>query len=125
MRVAGVSPSVDVVVDLIRSKRFRYANEDELQRGLAAALAESALSHAREAILDARNRIDFLVGAVGIEVKVAGNRHDVARQCNRYLRFDAVQGLVLVTCRVRHLGVLVTPPEGKEFRVVTLAAAGL
>lgn len=112
------------VAAAIRSFRFRYVDEDQLQEGLAGALARRGFDVQREVRLDARNRIDLMVGRVGIEVKVAGKASDVLRQCTRYLALDALDELVLVSSRVRHMH----PPQtlaGKPFHVVSLTGAGL
>ncbi len=70
----------------------------------AAVLTDQLVSFDREARLDARSRIDFLVpdapGRVGIEVKVAGTPDNVRRQLTRYA--PHVDALLLVTTRVRH-----------------------
>lgn len=116
--------SVAFIARVIRAHRFRYSSEEELQDGLAQALAAAGLPVEREVRLDSRNRIDIVVGRVGVEVKIDGSSSNVSRQCERYLQSDLLDGLVLVTSRVRHVHVGLTP-EGKEFRVVTLAGAGL
>lgn len=113
----------DVAIAL-RGYRFRYANEDALQRGLAGALEASGFDVQREVILDAHSRIDLLIGGVGIEVKVAGSTPRVLRQLERYTRFDAVESLILVTSRARHAGDR-RELGGKPFEVVSLHLAGL
>lgn len=112
------------LVDAIRRRRFRYVDEDELQRGLAAALEADGFEIEREVILSPRDRIDILAGRVGIEVKVAGQAASVVRQLERYAESDRVDELVLVTSRVRHLAV---PSEigGKPVSVVAIAGGGL
>jgi hypothetical protein len=112
------------IVAAIAEHRFRYADEDELQRGLAVALCGHGYLVEREVRLDARNRIDlFVEERVAIEVKIAGTPDSVMRQVTRYAADDRVKAIVLVTSRTRHR----LPPEinGKPVRVVSLAAAGL
>jgi hypothetical protein len=112
--------AVERVAEKIRAHRFHYADEDRLQRGLAALFGDQA---EREVRLDSRSRIDLMVGRVGIEVKVAGKPSAVLRQVERYLASDQLDGLVLVTTRVRH-----RPPaivNGKPVRTVSLAGGGL
>jgi hypothetical protein len=116
--------SLATVADAVRGNRYRFSNEEELQRGIAEALDRAGLHADREVKLDARNRIDFLVEGVGIEVKVASNPSTVARQLRRYAEFDRIEALLLVTTRVRHL---MLPPtiNGKRVVVLSLAEAGL
>lgn len=110
------------VVDVaaaVRSFRFRFASEDELQAAIAEGLKLRGFAVEREVRLDERSRIDLLVdGTVGVEVKVAGQAAPVTRQVARYLVSDRVEGLVLVTSSARHY----LPPEiaGKPVEVVTL-----
>lgn len=107
----------------IRGFRFRYVREDDLQEGLAEALRSEGFELEREVRLDARNRIDLLVGRVGVEVKVAGRPDAVLRQLERYAESDLVDAIMLVTSRVRHR----VPAElnGKPVTVVQLAGWGL
>jgi hypothetical protein len=117
--------TLDQVLDVIRGHRFLYTNEDELQEGIAAALAQSepALTVLREVRLSERDRIDILVdAAIGIEVKVAGSQTHPWDQLKRYAEHDAIEALVLVTNRVYTL-----PDEvgGKPLRLVSLTGAGL
>lgn len=114
---------VTAIVEILTERRFHYADEDQLQAGLAAALRDAGFEVEREVRLDGRSRIDLLVEGVGIEVKVAGKADAVRRQVDRYLADDRIEGLVLVTTRARHW----LPPKinGKPVRVVSLQAAGL
>jgi hypothetical protein len=117
--------AVLLVADTIRSCRFRYASEDQLQQGLEEALLAHGFAVEREVRLDGRNRIDLMVDrAIGVEVKVAGTAEQLRRQAARYVRFDEVEGLVIVTSRVRHLAASLRL-NGKPIEVVCLAGAGL
>lgn len=91
-----------LVLNTLATTRFTWATEVELQRGLAAAFAARGLSVEREARLDVRNRVDFLIGRVGVEVKVAGAWLDVERQVVRYAESDRVDAVVVVTSRPDH-----------------------
>lgn len=117
-----MSATVDQVAAAIRGHRYRYTSEDELQEGIAAALDHSGLEAIREVILSPRDRIDLLVGSIGIEVKVAGSQTHPWDQLKRYAEHDAIAALVLVTNRWHTL-----PAEvgGKPLQVVSLAGAGL
>jgi hypothetical protein len=91
-----------VLIADIAAARFRWATEDDLQRGLAEALAAKGHVVEREIRLNARDRIDLLVDRVGIEVKTAGATRDVERQLLRYLESDLIDELVLVTAKAMH-----------------------
>lgn len=117
--------TVEAVEAVLRAHRFRYVSEEQLQESIAAVLAKTWADVRREVRLDAHNRIDVVVDRIGVEVKVAGSHYDVARQCARYLTSDLIDGLVLITSRVRHLRAGGTGFEGKPFVVITIAGAGL
>lgn len=106
---------------LIRSHRYLYASERELQEQLTEVLSAARLPVLREVQLSERDRIDLLVGDVGVEVKVKGKRTPLA-QLTRYAASAHVAGLLLVTTRAATL-----PPAigGKPAAVVSLIANGL
>ena len=89
------------IVEALHRFRFSATNEQELQRALWQVFARYPDSR-REVILDARNRIDFLVGEVGIEVKVDGSLTDLVRQLIRYAKFEQITSIVVVSTRARH-----------------------
>lgn len=91
------------VREAIMFYRFSYATEDDLQHGIASAIAQD-WAVVREHTLKGRQRIDLYLPAlrVGIETKVDGNPGDVLGQCLRYLEHPDIDALLLVTCRARH-----------------------
>lgn len=114
---------VDQTLSAIRGHLYRFANEDELQQGLAAALEAAGLDVAREVSVDARNRIDLMVGRIGIEVKVKGGVAEVNRQLCRYA--PHVDHLVLVTIKATHGQHLPDEIDGTPLTVVFIAEGAL
>jgi len=114
----------ETIAATLRSRRFRYATEAELQAAIFEALFDEGYLPEREAHLDSGDRIDVLCGRVGIEVKVAGSARGVLRQLRRYAKCEELDALILVTDRVNHLGVL-QAIDSKPVEVVSLAEAGL
>jgi hypothetical protein len=94
--------NADSVIEVLSHCRFSFVDEDRLQAGIAAALADVGVSSEREVRLAPRDRIDLLASRVGIEVKVAGSAESAWRQLNRYATSDRVDELVLVTTRASH-----------------------
>ncbi len=90
---------VATVERALASHRFRYADERELQAGIDQVLRGAGLAVVREASLGAAGTIDFLVGELGVEIKVRGSRAEVTRQVHRYLQHEALAGLLVVTTR--------------------------
>lgn len=115
-----LAAAVARVAAVIGGNRYRYSDEHQLHDGIAQALAAAGVTAVAEARLSAADRIDFLAGRVGIEVKVAGTAAAVTRQMRRYAASPDVDALVLVTNRARHRAM---PAEigGKPVRVVWLS----
>jgi hypothetical protein len=99
--------------------RYRFDTEADLQVKVGAVLSELGLEYQRELVLDPKNCIDFLVGGIGIEVKVNGSLAAVTRQVHRYLGFEAVESLLLFTTRSIH-GRLPDTIQGKRVAVLTV-----
>ena len=81
--------------------RFRFASERDLQDGIARVLDDAGFVHRREAPLGQAGTIDFLVGDVGVEVKIKGALAQVTRQLHRYAEEPSVRELLLVTGSAR------------------------
>jgi hypothetical protein len=63
--------------------------------------------------IKAAERIDFMVGRVGIELKVDGGNAEVLRQLDRYAASPDVDALVLITSRRRLVAGLPAELRGK------------
>ena len=96
------------VVSALADFEFHYSDEDMLQEGIAAALTARGFEVCREVRLNSRDRIDLVVERIGIEVKIAGGAPSVRRQCDRYLKSEAIDEVILVSTRPRH-AVVATP----------------
>jgi hypothetical protein len=92
----------DEIARIIQSTAFRFSNEFTLQDGLEALFEAKGVPFAREVVLSPRDRIDFLSGNIGIEVKVASSIEQVRRQLWRYAQREQIAGLILVTTRSMH-----------------------
>ena len=100
-------PSLTLVSSVINGRRFNWSTEADLQEGLHEALQAAGLKSVREVRLTPRDRIDLLVGTVGVEVKVhrigrVMQARKVLDQLRRYAASDQVTELVLVTTSIRH-----------------------
>jgi hypothetical protein len=114
--------SVADVVAALAARSFRFADEAQLQTAIAEALDADGIAFEREARLDGKNRIDFLIGRVGLEVKVAGSLSNITEQLMRYAARDEIDALVLVTSRLQH-DRMPLKLRGKPLTVVALARA--
>lgn len=81
---------------------FRFSNEKDLQDGIERVLRKKGVDFEREVALSPHDRIDFLAGNVGIEVKVDSAPNSVQRQLWRYAEHERIAVLILVTTRSSH-----------------------
>jgi hypothetical protein len=91
------SPAADRLTRLIGSARLDLSTEGAVQRGLARLFEEEQVPYEAEVILAPSDRIDFLIGRVGVEVKIGHPRRAILRQLERYAASDRVDALLLVS----------------------------
>ena len=75
----------------------------------------------REAHLGPGDIIDFLVGSVGIEVKIDGSLSSITRQLHRYAQYERIGSLILMTTRMKHLR-LPDEMNGKPLVVILVSS---
>ena len=90
------------LAELLARTKFRFSDEYGLQDGIEALLKREGVSYQREVRLSPRDRIDFLLGDIGIEVKVDSSEIVVERQLMRYATDPRIGSLILVSSRFRH-----------------------
>lgn len=100
-----VAPPVTVTALQVLTALSRYrlpvSVEKAMQDAVERTLRAEGLAFKREVTRGA-DRIDFLVGTVGIELKVKGSAGDVLRQLERYALWPDVSELVLLTSKGAH-----------------------
>jgi hypothetical protein len=90
------------LASIIHKAVFRFSSEKDLQDGIGELLHKRGIDFKREVSLSPRDRIDFLAGKIGIEVKVASSSNEVQRQLWRYAEDKRIDSLILVTTRMSH-----------------------
>jgi hypothetical protein len=110
------------IVDAICSVRIPSAKESAMQETVERVLSARGMAFVREHRFSEDDRIDFLVGSIGVECKISGSIFSVAEQLERYARHSNVQCLILVTSANRHFSInglrekpLVIVRVGNEF----------
>lgn len=95
----------DEVLAALREIRVPLiTQESDLQGMVAGRLTDAGIPHRREVQLGPGNRIDFLVGAVGIECKKGKpNRTRLLTQLERYCQSPQVAAIIVVVPWQRHL----------------------
>lgn len=109
------------LVKLLDEHRFSVARESDLQQGIALVLERAGVAFEREVRLTAADRIDFLIGDVGIECKIDGSLGALIRQVERYALHERIGEIVVATTRRRLIGV---PREMHEKCVHPFLARG-
>jgi hypothetical protein len=104
---------------IIRAHRFRFATEAQLQQAIAKLLTDSGIEHEAEVRLTPASRIDFMVGEIGIEIKVGHPLGSVVKQLHRYAQIERLKELLLITNRCRH-SLIPETINGKRLEVVFL-----
>lgn len=111
---------VRAVFDLRSSVGGEIALQDAIERRLEAA----DIACEREVRLTPKDKIDFLCGAIGVEVKIDGALAAVTRQVHRYGESDRIRHLVVVTTKRQHLCLPATV-RGKVVTVCHLIGGSL
>lgn len=119
---ATLKPSCEAIAAVLRAASLRYGTERILQDGIDVALAEAGFEVHREVNLTIKDRVDFLVSSVGIEVKIGGTLNDAIRQLHRYAASERVGELLLVTSRMM-LARVPSELDGKPVRAVYVGSA--
>lgn len=83
------------VADLLARYRIFGVAESVVQAQIEQALRNEGVDFLREVEIAPGDRIDFMVGSVGIEVKIKGNRAPIIRQLARYIGNDRVDEIIL------------------------------
>jgi|SRR5579872_4853790 len=94
---------IDRIRKLMESYSFHFQCEDELQQSIAAMLTENKIAFEREVRITAKDRIDFMVGNIGIECKIDGAFSAVVRQLHRYAQHESIGSIMLITTKAKHL----------------------
>lgn len=122
-RRIAVREQVREIARVIEAARVRSSTETQAHDDVEAALASAGMAVQREVIIDARSRIDLMVGRIAIEVKVGGAKRAIWRQVHRYAEHPDVDGVVLAT------GVALPRSQmdaaGKPFAVASLSRGWL
>ena len=112
---------------LLGSYSYRYGSEIQLHESLGQVLAAAGYEFERERILDKKNRADFWLGGIVIEVKVDGSLAEALRQVDRYIGLDQVTGVILASTERWAEQALKARPawKGKPFNMTRLRRQAL
>lgn len=113
---------LEAIQRVLSLSRFPLNSEKDLQAAIEAHFNYLGVEYSREHNLGDGDIVDFMVGAVAVEVKIKGARRAIYRQCERYAAHDNVEAILLVTNVAMGF-----PPEigGKPTAVLHLGRAWL
>lgn len=105
-RNAITSARMQEVCDVLRDNSYSFNDEKEFQRGVEIALHSAEIRFRREENLSpdfSRDIVDFYLVdyELALELKTKCSYGKIVRQCQRYLAFDCVRGLILMTASLR------------------------
>ncbi|WP_397570632.1 hypothetical protein [Schlesneria sp. T3-172] len=111
------------IIEVLRSVKLDLSAEKLAQAELAKSFAQHEIAAEREVRLNEHDIVDFLVGGVGIEIKLRGaSKKDVYRQLRRYAQSDRISVLILAS----NLSIgLPEQIEGKDVYLVKLSEGWL
>jgi hypothetical protein len=112
--------SADLVAILNASAGHAQASEAALSELIESVLQSLTLDARKEVWLNSTDRIDYMVGRVGIELKVKGSVSSITRQLSRYAQSPQVDELILVTTRMQHRSV----PASLNQKTITVVTMG-
>lgn len=79
--------------------RGSFVSESELQATVLGVLEGARVPHLSEVWLNDVDRIDVVVGRIGLELKLHGTVSAVSRQLQRYAQSELLDEIILVTAR--------------------------
>lgn len=90
---------IDRLRTLLARYRFSFRDERELQDQFDKVLNDGFIEHERERALTKKDRPDFMIGTIAVEVKVFTSAEKHLRQLKRYANHEYVTETLLISTR--------------------------
>lgn len=87
---------MELLREALSSCRFRFASEIDLQDGIEKCFKIKGIDYLREYQLTAKDRPDFFVDGVAVEIKTKGGLAPLLRQIVRYAEHEDVKAVFVV-----------------------------
>lgn len=114
-----MSSKIKQIVEIFESYTFSTHDEKYLQAEISQAFDLENISHKREVSIKG-GIIDFMIGDIGLEIKIKGQPMSIFRQLERYAQDDSVNTLILANVKTMTLPDTI---NGKTARSVTVRGA--
>lgn len=121
----NVSSTVSKVASVLGAYKYRGVDEPHMHMLIIRAFDINKVEYEHEAWLSGSERIDFLCGKVGVEVKVQGQPATVLSQLGRYAESGKLDVLMLASTQKRLLAVVPAEIHGVPTVPVLLKRSGL
>ena len=95
-------PDVITLQKIFAGYAFAHAREADIHNAISHILQEHNFEFAEQYHLSASDIPDFIMNGIAIEVKVNGSAPEVTRQLDRYLSYDVIKEIVLITTLSKH-----------------------
>lgn len=107
---------------ILSSQKFVLDNEKSVQLQIENVLIDRKIEYKREFSLNDADIIDFMIGDIGLEVKLKCPKRQIYRQCVRYAEHEEIKTLLLMSATAMGL-----PTEilGKPVYALSLTKAWL
>jgi len=94
-----MNPSVNNILTIINSYKFRIDDEIKLHNQIDKVLTDHGVDFKREHRLSNRDIVDFFIDGIALEIKIKGRPMPIYRQCERYCEHDCVTDIILATSK--------------------------
>ena len=112
------------ICDLLTKSKIPHSTENEMQTYIQGLFDAKGILYVREHRFSDKDRVDFFIvnKGIAIECKIGSTATNMFAQVKRYLSYDSVKKLILVTSK--HMG-LPDTYEGKELKVIKVGLGWL
>jgi len=94
--------TAETIANLINGYSFNFCSEKDWQDAIDAVFTVNRIPFEREVEISGKERIDFMVGDIGLEIKIGFAYAAVIRQLSRYALNERIGELILLTSRSQH-----------------------
>ena len=91
-----VKNSINKILGTIDKYKILFKDEKDLQNKLEKIFIKNGIKYHREYHLDPYGIVDFFIDNIAVEVKIAGQKRAIYRQCRDYAKHKDVKAVVLV-----------------------------
>ena len=91
-----IKESINKILGTIDKYKILFKDEKDLQNKLEKIFIKNGIEYNREYHLEPYGIVDFFIDNIAVEVKIAGQKRAIHRQCKEYAKHDDVKAVVLV-----------------------------